>query len=76
MYSGLYDGGRAGIIYSFIWTAIGFLPIVASLAELSSMSPIAGGYVTPVDHFLALLIILQTIPLGQRVRLRKVATAA
>jgi len=43
MYNGLYDGGLSGMVYSFIWTTIGFLPIVASLAELASMSPTSGG---------------------------------
>jgi len=43
MYNGLYDGGLAGMVYSFILTTIGFLPIVASLAEMASMSPTSGG---------------------------------
>jgi len=43
MYNGLYDGGLAGMVWSFVWTTIGFVPIVASLAEMASMSPTSGG---------------------------------
>jgi choline transport protein len=35
---GLTDGGRPGFLYSYIWSCLGFAPIVLSLAEMSSMS--------------------------------------
>lgn len=65
MYSGLYDGGRAGMVYSFMWTAVGFLPIVASMAEMASMSPTSGGYVSCLhDKYEVCLTSEQTVPLG------------
>jgi choline transport protein len=33
----LTDGGRPGFLYSYIWSCVGFAPIVVSLAEMSSM---------------------------------------
>jgi hypothetical protein len=33
----LTDGGRPGFLYSYIWSILGFAPIVLSLAEMSSM---------------------------------------
>lgn len=36
---GLVDGGPAGLIWSYVWTFIGFTFIVASLAEMASMAP-------------------------------------
>jgi choline transport protein len=35
--SGLVNGGLAGLFWSYIWTFLGFLAIVLSLAEMSSM---------------------------------------
>ncbi len=40
---GLVNGGPAGLIWSFIWTLVGFMPVILSLAEMSSMAPTAGG---------------------------------
>lgn len=45
MGQGLYDGGRAGLIWSYVWVFIGFLPIVVSIAEMASMAPTSGGQV-------------------------------
>ncbi|OQN98982.1 hypothetical protein B0A48_14842 [Cryoendolithus antarcticus] len=39
---GLVDGGRAGLIWSTIVHAIGFIPIVLSMAEMASIAPTAG----------------------------------
>lgn len=39
----LTDGGRAGIVWSLLWTFAGFILIAASLAEMASMAPTAGG---------------------------------
>jgi amino acid permease len=36
-FQALTNGGRAGFVYSYIWTTVGFAPIIASLAEMSSM---------------------------------------
>jgi amino acid permease len=36
-FQALTNGGRAGFLYSYIWTTVGFAPIIASLAEMSSM---------------------------------------
>jgi choline transport protein len=33
----LTNGGRPAFVYSYIWTTIGFAPIIVSLAEMSSM---------------------------------------
>ncbi|KAK6430602.1 hypothetical protein LTR95_013241 [Oleoguttula sp. CCFEE 5521] len=38
---GLVDGGRAGLIWSTIVHAIGFIPIVLSMAEMASIAPTA-----------------------------------
>lgn len=48
---GLIDGGRAGLIWSYVWNFFGFLPIVASMAEMASMSPIAGAQYHWVSEF-------------------------
>ncbi|KAF1965590.1 GABA permease-like protein [Bimuria novae-zelandiae CBS 107.79] len=48
---GLIDGGPAGLIWSFVWTFIGFTFVVASLAEMSSMAPTAGGQYHWVSEF-------------------------
>lgn len=33
----LQNGGRGGFFWSYVWTLVGFAPIIASLAEMSSM---------------------------------------
>lgn len=40
---GLINGGRAGMVYIYIGTFIGFFASVASLAEIASRAPTAGG---------------------------------
>jgi amino acid transporter len=50
-YEGLVDGGPAGLIWSYIWTFCGFTTIVASLAEMASMAPTAGGQYHWVSEF-------------------------
>ncbi|QMW44888.1 hypothetical protein G4B11_008308, partial [Aspergillus flavus] len=40
---GLINGGRAGMVYVYIGTFIGFFASVASLAEIASRAPTAGG---------------------------------
>ncbi|KAF1351543.1 hypothetical protein EJ07DRAFT_11446, partial [Lizonia empirigonia] len=41
--TGMIDGGPAGLIWSFIFTSASMLMVVASLAEMASMAPHAGG---------------------------------
>ncbi|KAF2477510.1 GABA permease-like protein [Lindgomyces ingoldianus] len=48
---GLVDGGPAGLIWSYIWTFFGFSLVIASLAEMSSMAPTAGGQYHWVSEF-------------------------
>jgi amino acid permease len=50
-YQGLVDGGAAGLIWSYIWTFFGFIFVVASLAEMASMAPTAGGQYHWVSEF-------------------------
>lgn len=38
----LIDGGLPSLAYSTIWNFVGFFPIYMSMAEMSSMAPIAG----------------------------------
>ena len=40
---GLTDGGLAGLFWTYVWTFLGFSLVIASLAEMSSMSPTSGG---------------------------------
>lgn len=40
---GLIDGGRGGLFWSYIWTYIGYGFLGASLADMASMAPTAGG---------------------------------
>lgn len=47
----LVDGGRPNMIYSTIWNFIGFFPIYLSMAEMSSMAPIAGAQYHWVSEF-------------------------
>lgn len=40
---GLQDGGPAGLIYGFLFCWAGYTAVVASLSELVSVVPTAGG---------------------------------
>ncbi|KAL8758371.1 MAG: hypothetical protein Q9199_001546 [Rusavskia elegans] len=40
---GLTDGGPAGLVYGYLFCWFGYFTVVASLAELASMAPTAGG---------------------------------
>ncbi|MCJ1465810.1 hypothetical protein MMC07_004429 [Pseudocyphellaria aurata] len=40
---GLGNGGPAGLVYGFLFCWLGYLSVVASMAELVSMAPTAGG---------------------------------
>lgn len=40
---GLVDGGRAGLFWSYIWTFVGYGFLAASMADMASMAPTAGG---------------------------------
>ncbi|KAK5198858.1 hypothetical protein LTR99_007798 [Exophiala xenobiotica] len=40
---GLTDGGPAGLVYGFLFCWVGYFTVVASLAEMVSMAPTAGG---------------------------------
>lgn len=51
MNQGLVSGGRAGIMWSTIIHAIGFVPIVLSMAEMSSIAPTAGSQYHWVSEF-------------------------
>jgi choline transport protein len=51
MNQGLVSGGRAGVIWSTVAHAIGFVPIVLSMAEMSSISPTAGSQYHWVSEF-------------------------
>ncbi|PGH00164.1 hypothetical protein AJ80_09217 [Polytolypa hystricis UAMH7299] len=48
---GLINGGLAGLFWSFIWTIIGFMFVILSLAEMASMAPISGGQYHWVSEF-------------------------
>ncbi|PSN74810.1 amino acid permease 2 [Corynespora cassiicola Philippines] len=50
-YEGLVDGGPAGLIWSYVWTYFGFSFVMASLAEMASMAPTAGGQYHWVSEF-------------------------
>ena len=50
-YTGLVDGGPAGLIWSFVWTWTGMAPVILSLAEMASMAPTAGGQYHWVSEF-------------------------
>lgn len=41
MTQGLTDGGRAGLIWTTFIHAIGFIPIILSMAEMASIAPTA-----------------------------------
>lgn len=40
---GLTDGGPAGLVYGYLFCWLGYFAVVASLAEMVSMAPTAGG---------------------------------
>ena len=40
---GLTNGGRGGLFWSYVWTYIGYAFLGASLADMASMAPTAGG---------------------------------
>lgn len=42
-YQGMYSGGLAGLLWSYVWTFSGFSLVVISLAEMASMAPTSGG---------------------------------
>ncbi|KAK7546379.1 amino acid permease 2 [Phyllosticta citricarpa] len=48
---GLENGGRAGLIWSYLWTFAGFSTVMASLAEMASMAPTSGGQYHWVSEF-------------------------
>lgn len=48
---GLTNGGAAGLFWTYIWTFIGFTPIIMSLAEMASMAPTSGGQYHWVSEF-------------------------
>jgi len=50
-YFGLYNGGTAGVIWMMIVTWLFILSLVASLAEMASMAPAAGGQYHWVSEF-------------------------
>ncbi|PNS21675.1 Choline transport protein [Sphaceloma murrayae] len=49
--TGLSLGGRAGLFWSYIWSMICFAFLSASLAEMASMAPTAGGQYHWVSEF-------------------------
>ena len=48
---GLINGGTAGMIYSYIFTFVGFMLVIASMAEMASMAPTSGGQYHWVSEF-------------------------
>ena len=48
---GLYDGGRAGLVWNALWNFVGFGPVYLSMAEMASMAPIAGAQYHWVSEF-------------------------
>ncbi|KAF4554674.1 Amino acid permease-like protein 1 [Elsinoe fawcettii] len=49
--TGLTLGGRAGLFWSYIWSMIFFAFLSASIAEMASMAPTAGGQYHWVSEF-------------------------
>ncbi|KAJ5518554.1 Amino acid/polyamine transporter I [Penicillium expansum] len=49
--AGLTDGGTAGLIWGFVGVTIGFTLVYASIAEMASMAPTAGGQYHWVSEF-------------------------
>ncbi|PYI13087.1 amino acid transporter [Aspergillus japonicus CBS 114.51] len=50
-YQGLQDGGLAGMLWSYVWSTVGFGFIIVSLAEMASMAPTSGGQYHWVSEF-------------------------
>jgi choline transport protein len=51
----ILNGGRAGAIWVYLGAFFGFLTAIASMAEMSSMSPTTGGqYRKPLRFYLGL----------------------
>lgn len=48
---GLVNGGTAGLIYSYLATFVCFLAVIASMSEMASMAPTAGGQYHWVSEF-------------------------
>lgn len=48
---GLIDGGRPVILYSMLWSFVGFIPVYLSMAEMASIAPIAGAQYHWVSEF-------------------------
>lgn len=49
--AGLTNGGLPMLLYSVIWNFLGFAPVYLSMAEMSSMAPIAGAQYHWVSEF-------------------------
>ncbi|KAJ5281057.1 hypothetical protein N7478_006429 [Penicillium angulare] len=49
--TGLTDGGKGGMIYSYIGTLVGFSFVILSMAEMASMAPTSGGQYHWVSEF-------------------------
>ncbi|KAJ5155229.1 hypothetical protein N7492_008032 [Penicillium capsulatum] len=49
--AGLTDGGTAGLIWGFVGVTLGFTLVYASVAEMASMAPTAGGQYHWVSEF-------------------------
>ncbi|EDO04644.1 hypothetical protein SS1G_07127 [Sclerotinia sclerotiorum 1980 UF-70] len=61
---GLINGGFAGLFWVFIGTVICYSPIVASLAEMGSMAPTSGGWMSSlgwIASFASSILILATL---------------
>ncbi|PYH88762.1 amino acid transporter [Aspergillus ellipticus CBS 707.79] len=50
-YEGLQDGGLAGMLWTYVWSSIGFGFIIVSLAEMASIAPTSGGQYHWVSEF-------------------------
>ncbi|RAH59700.1 GABA permease [Aspergillus piperis CBS 112811] len=50
-YEGLEDGGMAGLVWTYVWTFVGFGFIIVSLSEMASMAPTSGGQYHWVSEF-------------------------
>ncbi|KAK2877814.1 hypothetical protein FQN49_001171 [Arthroderma sp. PD_2] len=48
---GLGNGGTAGLIYVYLGTVVGFALVIASMAEMASMAPTAGGQYHWISEF-------------------------
>ncbi|KAJ5770497.1 uncharacterized protein N7511_002548 [Penicillium nucicola] len=48
---GLIDGGKAGMVYVYIASFVGFFAAVVSMAEIASISPTSGGQYHWVSEF-------------------------